>query len=85
MSCAHFGSNYGCHVLFGQTATTINLDFLQVKIIKEKSCYDDNVIVVKSRDGKTLGHVDLTAKALVQVMTVSESLKFTWLVRRLSL
>ena len=46
-----------------RSSTTINLDFC-VKI--GKSCYDDNVIVVKSRDGKTLGHVDhLTAKALV--------------------
>ena len=51
------------------SATEINLDLLQVKILREKSCYDDNAIVVKSRDGKTLGHVDyLTAKALVQIM-----------------
>ena len=63
-------------------ATEINLDLLQVKILREKSCYDNNAIVVKIRDGKTLGHVDyLTAKALVHIINVSESLKCTWLCR----
>ena len=80
---AHFGSNYGCHVLFGHYN---QFGLFASQNIKEKSCYDDNVIVVKSRDSKTLGYVDhLTAKALVQIMNVYESLKFTWLVRRLSL
>ena len=79
----HFGSKYGCHVLFGHYN---QFRLFASQNIKEKSCYDNNVIVVKSRDGKTLGHVDhWTARALVQIMNVSESLKFTWLVRRLSL
>ena len=74
---------YGCHVLFSHYN---QFGLVASQNIKDKSCYGDNVIIVKNRDGKTLGHVDhLTAKALVQIMNVSESLKFTWLVRRLSL
>ena len=86
MSCSRsctLVQKYGCHVLFGHYN---QLGLVASQNIKEKSCYGDNVIIVKSRDSKTLGHVDhLTAKALVQIMDVSESLKFTWLVRQLSL
>ena len=69
----HFGSKIWVLCFFGHYN---QFGLVASQNIKEKSCYDDNVIVVKSRDGKTLGHVDhLTAKALVQIMNVSESLQ----------
>lgn len=71
-------------VMFYQAAIRSNLNFVAVKLQREKrNIYDSNSVnvLVTTKQGDPLGHLDRqTAAAVAKIMDNFSDVKFAWLV-----
>ena len=69
-------------VMFYQAAIRSNLNFVAVKLQRERrNIHDSNSILVTTKQGDALGHLDRqTAAAVARIMDNFPYVKFAWLV-----
>ena len=69
-------------VMFYPAATQRNLNFLAVKLRRERNnTHDENAVIVCTSQGERLGHIDKhIANSVAKTMDMYDDLKFCWYV-----